>query len=114
MGGLDWEWSKETAFGPLNLSHDVFWKLTPGELIDLFNGWQWRENRRIDEIKATHELEMQRLSVLASWITAPHLKKPKKPTDFYDPEKSNKPKKTTTLEESQKIVDKLAKQMGVI
>jgi hypothetical protein len=110
---LDWESAKEIAFGVLNLSHDVFWKLTPAELIELYEGWQWRESRRIEEIKSLHELRMREYSVLASWITAPHVKKPMKPTDFYDPDKINKDKKKTTPEENRKMMEKLEKQMGV-
>ena len=59
-----------------------------------------------------HDLEMRRLSILASWITAPHYKKPKKPTDFYDPDK-NTEKKKTTQEESQRVMSDLAEEMGV-
>jgi hypothetical protein len=111
---LDWVWIKEIAFGALNLSHIVFWKLTPSEFLELVEGWQWRENRRIDEIKSLHELEMRRLSILASWVTAPHLgKKTLKPTDFYDPDKINKDKKKTTPQETRKMMEKLEKQMGV-
>jgi hypothetical protein len=109
---LDWKWIKEIAFGPLNLSHDVFWKLTPSEFLELYEGWQWRENRRINELKDLHELELTRLAILASWITAPHLKKPKKPTDFYDPNKSKEKKKTTPAE-SKRVVDELSKELGV-
>jgi hypothetical protein len=57
---------------------------------------------------------MREFSVLASWLTAPHVKKPKSPTDFYDPEKLNKEKKKTSPEESRKMVDNLEKQMGVM
>jgi hypothetical protein len=108
---LNWKWIKEIAFGALNLSHSTFWKLTPAEFLDLYDGWQWRENRRFNEIKELHELEMQKLSVLASWITAPHLKKPMKPTEFYDPNKK-KENVNTTPEESKRIVEELGKEMG--
>jgi hypothetical protein len=87
--------------------------MTPAEFIDLYNGWLWRENRRTEEIKALHELEMRRLSVLASWVTAPHMKKPKQPTDFYNPEKLNKEKPKTNPEKSKKVIEELEKQMGV-
>ena len=109
---MDWKWIKEIAFGPLNLSHITFWGLTPAELLELYEGWKWRENRRVEEIKELHELEMTRLSVLASWITAPHLKKPKHPKDFYDPTK-NREKKKTTPEKSNRVVNELAMEMGV-
>jgi hypothetical protein len=109
---LDWKWVKETAFGPLNLSHETFWKLQPSEFIELYEGWLWRENRRIDEIKELNEMEMRRMSILASWLTAPHYRKPKKPTDFYNPDKK-KPKPKTTPDESKRMVLALTKEMGV-
>lgn len=56
---------------------------------------------------------MRRLSVLASWLTAPHLKKPMKPTDFYNPERLEQNKKKTNPEESRRMIEKLEKQMGV-
>ncbi|MDP1419229.1 hypothetical protein Q8G35_12490 [Peribacillus simplex] len=59
-----------------------------------------------------HEIEMTRLSILASWLTAPHLKKPMKPKDFYNPDKKQTPQKTTP-DESKHILDELQKEMGV-
>ncbi|MED3691307.1 hypothetical protein P4534_21305 [Peribacillus butanolivorans] len=59
-----------------------------------------------------HEIEMTRLSVLASWLTAAHLKKPMKPKDFYNPDKKQTSQKTTP-EESRRILDELQKEMGV-
>jgi hypothetical protein len=88
------------------------WELTPAEFLDLYEGWKWREERRIKEIQGMHELRMIEFSVLASWLTSPHVKKPLKPTDFYDPNKS-KEKKNTTPEESKRIVNDLSKEMGV-
>jgi hypothetical protein len=87
--------------------------MTPAEFIELYEGWQWRENRRLEEIQSLHELEMRRLSVLASWITAPHLKKPRQPTDFYNPDKINQEKTKTNPEKSKKVIEDLEKQMGV-
>ena len=110
---MDWKWIKETAFGPLNLSHETFWKLTPAEFLELVDGWKWRENYEAEKIKALNDLELTRLSMLASWVTAPHLKKPAKPSDFYDPKKANKEKKKTTPQESKRVVDDLSKEMGV-
>lgn len=109
---MDWEGLKQIAFGPLNLSHEQFWKLTHGEFLELYEGWKWRENRRVEEEKAKHELEMRRLSVLASWLTAPHLKKPRRPTDFYDPDRK-KEKRTTTPEQTRQIIAELSEKMGV-
>ena len=31
------------AFGPLNLNHAQFWRSTPGELLELYEGFQWRD-----------------------------------------------------------------------
>ena len=109
---MDWKWIKETAFGPLNLSHETFWKMTPSEFIERYEGWKWRENYEVEKVKAMNELELTRLSILASWITAPHVKKPKKPTDFYNPNKK-KEKKKTTPQESKRVVEELSKEMGV-
>ncbi|MBW3114186.1 hypothetical protein KYJ26_20170 [Bacillus sp. MCCB 382] len=109
---MDWKWIKEVAFGPLNLSHESFWKLQPFEFLELYEGWKWREDRRIEEIKELNEMEMRRMSILASWITAPHFRKPKKPTDFYNPN-ANKEKPKTTPEESKRMVMLLSKEMGV-
>ncbi|MDQ1003963.1 hypothetical protein QFZ28_004363 [Neobacillus niacini] len=92
------------------------WKLTPAEFIELYEGWQWRENRRVEEIKSMHELRMREYSVLGSWLLSAQVKKTVKPTDLYNPERINKlntEKKTTTPEESKKILDKLEKQLGV-
>ncbi|MDF2902366.1 MAG: hypothetical protein K0S25_4 [Bacillus sp. (in: firmicutes)] len=110
---MDWEFVKEISFGALNLSHDTFWRLTPSEFLDLYDGWQWREDRRLEEIKASHELRIREFSVLASWLTAPHVKKPPKPTDFYDPERRPENRRKTTPEESKRMIDQLEKQMGV-
>lgn len=60
-----------------------------------------------------NDLELRRLSLLASWMSAFHLKKPVKPTDFYNPEKLEKSKKKTSPEENKKMLDNLEKQMGV-
>jgi hypothetical protein len=60
-----------------------------------------------------NDLELRRLSILASWITAPHVKKPLKSTDFYDPDKLEKSKKKTSPQESKNMIDNLEKQMGV-
>ncbi|WP_199232674.1 hypothetical protein [Mesobacillus foraminis] len=58
-----------------------------------------------------HELRMRECSVLASWLTAPHVKKALKPTDFYNPDKKEKVK--TTPLESKRVLDELSKEMGV-
>jgi hypothetical protein len=117
---LDWKWIKEIAFGALNLSHEVFWKLTPSEFLDLYDGWLWRENRNVEEQKSLHDIRMREYSVLASWITAPHVKKPLKPTDFYDPDKlaklksiNEERKQLQTPEEKKSMFDNLEKQLGV-
>lgn len=86
--------------------------------MDLYEGWKWREEYRIEEkrkeLELTHDLELRRLSLLAHWLNAPHMgKKNPKPTHYYDPDKKEKPKKKTTQEESQRVLDELAEEMGV-
>ena len=67
----------------------------------------------MQKVEMQHDLELRRLALLAHWLNAPHLgKKNPKPTHYYDPDKKNQPKKTTQ-EESQKVVDDLAQEMGV-
>jgi hypothetical protein len=55
---------------------------------------------------------MREFSVLASWLTQPHVKKPMKPTDFYNPERSKEQRKTTP-EKTKKMISMLEEQMGV-
>lgn len=41
------------AFGPLNLKPGEFWPLTPGEFLELLDGYKWRkeqEDRRLVEL----------------------------------------------------------------
>jgi hypothetical protein len=58
-----------------------------------------------------NEIEMRKLSVLASWLTAPHVRKPKKPTDFYNPNKT-KEKPKTSPEKTKRMIDDLENEMG--
>jgi hypothetical protein len=65
-------------------------------------------------------LRLREFSILASWISAPHYKKPLKPTDYYDPEKikqveaiQEKSKKVETPEEKKQMLEDLESQMGV-
>jgi hypothetical protein len=64
----------------------------------LYDGWRWREKR-----------QMQHMAQIASWVTAPHLKRPIEPQVFLG-EKTENEKKTP--EENKKMVDDLIKQMG--
>jgi hypothetical protein len=63
----------------------------------MLEGWHWRDKR-----------EMQKLAQLASWTTAPHLKKPISADELLeDPKKQKK----TTPEESQAVVKEIASEM---
>jgi hypothetical protein len=68
--------------------------------LDLYEGYRWRDKRR-----------MQELAQLASWTTAPHVKRPIDPSKLL---KEDKPKKKTTPEETGKMINQLEKLVGVI
>jgi hypothetical protein len=69
------------------------------EFNELQEGWRWREKR-----------EMRRLAQLASWVTAPHVKRPVDPEELIrDPNE----KKKTTPQETAQILSELEDQMGV-
>lgn len=97
----------------MQLSHEQLWKLSPAEFLDLYEGWKWREKRKYEELEQMNDLEMRRLSLLANWLNSPHLgKRNPKPTHYYNPDKDKETKKTTQ-EESQRVVNELAEEMGV-
>lgn len=99
MSGLDWGAIKEIAYGPLNLNPEQFGVLTLGELMDMYDGYLWRERRF-----------MEQQAQLASWVTAPHLKKPLDPKKLMQP---NKPKVKTTPEKTQKVIADLKNDLGL-
>jgi hypothetical protein len=63
----------------------------------MLQGWHWRDKR-----------EMQRLATLASWVTAPHLKKPISPEELLSEKKE---RQKTTPEESRAVVEEMASEM---
>ena len=74
-------------------------RLTLGEFNKLVKGHKWREKRN-----------MERLAQLASWVTAPHLKKP------MDPQKLLKPqgeKKKANPNEQKEMLTELMEEMGI-
>jgi hypothetical protein len=74
-------------------------RLTLGEFKKLVKGNEWRERR-----------SMERLAQLASWVTAPHVKKP------IDPMKLLKPKgekKKANPKQSEEVLTELMAEMGL-
>lgn len=73
--------------------------LTHGEFLDLYDGWVWRTKQ-----------QRQNMAQLASWVTAPHVKRPIDPKKFLQ-EKTEK--KKTTPEKTAAIISDLEKMVGV-
>jgi hypothetical protein len=65
----------------------------------MYEGWKWRKKDSMEE-----------LAQLASWVTAPHLKKPLDPRKLLQP---NKPKVKTTPEKTQKVIADLKNDLGL-
>lgn len=97
---MDWEGIKYIAFGALNLSHDELGKLTHGEFLELWEGFQWRD-RYQRSLYAIH----------ATAIMSGQSKKPLKPFQVFQLEKASNKKKTTS-EESKRVVESLIKDLG--
>ena len=74
-------------------------ELTHGELMDMYKGYEWREKR-----------EMERLAQSASWVTAPHLKRPLDPRKLLQTEKK---KVKTNPEKTAKVLTGLMDKLGV-
>ena len=53
---------------------------------------------------------MEQQAQLASWVTAPHLRKPLDPKKLMQP---NKPKVKTTPEKTQKVITDLKNDLGL-
>lgn len=96
---MDWELIKNIAYGALNLSPEKLGKLTYGEFLDLVKGYKWRERH-----------EMEKLALSASWITAPHLKRPLDPADLLKPESK---KRNVTQDEKEKVTREIEERLGV-
>jgi hypothetical protein len=72
--------------------------LTHGEFLDLCEGYKERE-----------QIEWRKLAQLASWVTAPHVKKPIDPRKLLG---SDKEKKKTNKTETKAVIADLMAQMG--
>jgi hypothetical protein len=83
----------------LHLTPKQLGRLTHGEFLDLYDGFKWRDKRATEHF-----------AQLASWTTAPHLKRPIDPKKLMQ---EKKPKKKTTPEKTAAIVSELEKLMGV-
>jgi hypothetical protein len=77
-------------------------ELTYAEFLDLHDGFLWRERR-----------QKEMLALLASWTTAPHVKKPISPDKFLGDNHNEETKKKTTPEQANAVVNELAHMMGV-
>ena len=99
MSGLNWGAIKEIAYGPLNLTPDQLGTFTVGEIMDMYDGYLWRERRL-----------MEQQAQLASWVTAPHLRKPLDPKKLMQP---NKPKEKTTPKKTEKMIAGLKNDLGL-
>jgi hypothetical protein len=95
---LDWEGLKRIAFGPLSLKPHEFWQLTMGELMDMWEGYKWRQ-----------EAELRKMAQLAVWVTAPHLRKPWSADKLLGKKQE---KKKTTPEETKQVLGELIADMG--
>ncbi|MFD0825857.1 hypothetical protein ACT8ZR_09280 [Neobacillus sp. M.A.Huq-85] len=62
-------------------------------------GHKWRERR-----------ELEKMALSASWITAPHLKKPLDPKDLLKPESK---KRRVTREEKERVTREIEEKLGV-
>lgn len=98
MTGMDWEEMKRIAYGPLNLMPEQFWSLTYKEFLELVEGYKYR-----------NELEWRKIAQLASWIMAPHLKRPISADKLLGKDKK---KKRTTPEETTRVLDDLMSEFG--
>jgi hypothetical protein len=101
---MDWDALKRVAYGPLNLMPADFWSLTFKELQELVEGYKLR-----------NESEWEKYAQLASWITAPHLKRPISAKKLLGTgnEKRSKKDRRTTPEESKSVVQGLMQDMGI-
>ena len=94
---MPWEAMKRIAYGPLGLMPESFYRLTYGQFLELIEGYKFREQR-----------EWDKLAQLASWTTAPHLKRPVSAKKLLGKEKK---KEKTTPKESKRLVEELKAEM---
>lgn len=67
------EEAKPIAYGPLQLTPDQFYRLTPAEFRELVEGWEWRE-----------DYQLQTIALIVSHVVQPHIKKKLTPKKLYD------------------------------
>jgi hypothetical protein len=96
---LNWRLIKEIAYGPLNLTPEQLGKLTYGEFLELYEGFNWREKR-----------ELALLARHAAWVMSPHYKNPIDPNDLLKPASE---KKKVTKEEKEKVTREIEERLGV-
>lgn len=65
----------------------------------MVKGYKWRERR-----------ELEKMALSASWLTAPHLKRPIDPKDFLKPETK---KRQVTQEEKERVTREIEEKLGV-
>lgn len=87
---------QKIAYGFLKLQPHEFWRLTPKEYQLMVEGY-----------KEYDYTIMQKVAQLASWVTAPHLKRPIPPEKLLGKKDENKGKKRTTPEETKNYLDEL-------
>lgn len=95
---MNWDAIEEVGFGPLALRPVQLYELTLSEFNSLVDGYKWREERH-----------REKLAVLATWITAPHMKRPYKIDKLLGRKKE---KKKTNKEETASILDELIKDLS--
>lgn len=93
---------QKIAYGLLGLQPLEFWVLTPKEFKLMVEGYQMKDKS-----------VWSKVAQLASWVTAPHLKKPISPEKLLNPEGSrkSKDKAKTTEQESREIIAELEREL---
>jgi hypothetical protein len=79
-----------------------FWSLTPGEFMELVEGYKWRNER-----------DWEKVAQLAAWITAPHLKKPTTARKLLGKDKDKKARRKVSSNEKRDELASLKRDMGV-
>lgn len=87
---------QKIAYAFLDLRPHEFWKLTFAEFNLMVEGYQMRDKKGY-----------QKLAQHASWVTAPHLKRPIKPEKLLGQDNEGKEKETTTPEYTKQYLDEL-------
>jgi hypothetical protein len=87
---------KELAYGPLQLMPGDLGELDYAQLLELLKGYEWRQKQHLREN-----------ALMASWVTAPHLKKPLDPKKLLGEKKE---KEKTTPEKTRKVLYNLEEE----